>query len=197
MPDLPLGARWRMDRGASRELRAEGSTRGLRAKRASVVAALAGLVLGLNVASAQTPHDHSCNGSGNSRTVTGVGDGNGNGGTANGIGNGQGNLELVGAGNGCSQSASGTPATKQTPDLRVAISRRGRQVIAVVRLVMGAHGTVAVDVSRATLRIPVHHRGNRYTATVPAAGTWRVTVRFTGRQGWADQTTTRRIRIVS
>ena len=166
----------------------------MRAKRASVAAALVTLVLGLNVAGAETRHNQSCNGSGNSITVSGLGNGNGNGGTANGIGNGQGDFGLVGAGNNCNQSASGTPTTKQSPHLSVAISRRGRQLTALVKLATGAKGAVAVVVSRGALRIRVHHRGDRYRATVTTAGTWTVTTTFTGRQGWADQRVTRKVR---
>lgn len=149
-----------------------------------------------------------CNGIGNGNgNGSGNGVGNGSENVGNGSGNGSGSGSWCGT-NGVSGSPTGSGIHRcngngngtcviivDSPELGATVSHEGRRVTVVVELPTGADGTIRLGASKGTLRVPIHHRGKRYTFTATQAGTWTVRVAFIGRHGWKSQRIVRTVAV--
>lgn len=83
----------------------------------------------------------------------------------------------------------------RSPQLTVKVSDHGRALSVTVSAVKGAAGTLKLSATDGKLRASVREHGQSYTFTALKAGRWKITVTFTGKPGWKNQTLTRTVTI--
>ena len=87
------------------------------------------------------------------------------------------------------------PVPPKPPHVTVRVTKKGKTVTVAVTLAKGAAGTVTVSAGNGKARAAIRRSGQRYIFTAAKRGRWKITVRFTGKTGWSNQTVTRTISV--